>query len=88
LERAERPLHISELMRLLEEREVELPGAGQQANVIAHLTRSPDIVRPSRGMYALSSWGIKEPLKPASRKRVRGNQKPSSKPSNADSREG
>lgn len=72
LERAGRPLHISELMRLLEGRGVEVPGSGKQANLIAHLTRSPRIERPSRGMYALADWGIRPPLKRATRRRTAG----------------
>jgi hypothetical protein len=77
LERAGHPLHISELMRLLEERDVKIPGSGQQANLIAHLTRSPAVVRPSRGMYGLTAWGLenKARLKPAKRRRVRGQSK-------------
>src|SRR5205085_2174135 len=43
LDRSGRPLHISELMRLLSDRGVEIPGSGQQANLIAHLTRAPEI---------------------------------------------
>jgi hypothetical protein len=74
LEKVGRPLHISELMESLRELGVEIPGSGQQANLIAHLTRDSQIVRPSRGMYALASWGIKEKpkVKPAARRRVRG----------------
>jgi hypothetical protein len=74
LEHARKPLHISELMHLLEERHVPLPGAGKQANVIALLTRDERIVRPSRGMYALASAGFQEKpkLKPAVRRRTRG----------------
>jgi len=55
---AARPLHISELMRILFERKVKIPGAGVQANLIAHLRRDPRVVRPSRGMYGLSDWGL------------------------------
>jgi hypothetical protein len=55
---AGRPLHISELMRLLRERRVQIPGAGTQANLISHLRRDPRLVRPSRGMYGLSAWGL------------------------------
>lgn len=53
-----RPIHISELMRLLNERNVPIPGAGTQANLIAHLRRDIRFVRPSRGMYALAAWGL------------------------------
>ena len=68
------PLHISELMERLEARDVEIPGAGAQANLIAHLTRADQIVRPSRGMYALASWNLpgRPPVKRAKRRRVRG----------------
>jgi hypothetical protein len=73
LAEAGRPLHISELMRLLRERQTPIPGSGTQANVIAHLRRHPEIVRPSRGMYGLSVWGLEEmtPQKKGKRRRVR-----------------
>jgi hypothetical protein len=58
LESAGRPLHISELMRLLRERNVPIPGSGGQANLITHLRRDQRIVRPSRGMYALAISGL------------------------------
>ena len=58
LDSAGRPLHISELMRLLEKRSISIPGAGKQANLIAHMSRDNRIVRTTRGMYALASWGI------------------------------
>jgi hypothetical protein len=71
---AGKPVHISELMRVLEARGVSLPGAGQPANLIALLTRDDRIVRPSRGMYALASAGFKDQpkLPPAKRRRARG----------------
>ncbi len=55
---AGRPLHISDLMRLLNQRQVRIPGAGTQANLIIHLRRDERLVRPSRGMYGLASWGL------------------------------
>lgn len=66
---AGRPLHISELMRLLGEKKVAIPGAGTQANLITHLRRDRRFVRPSRGMYALADWGIE--AMPVSRRRTR-----------------
>lgn len=74
LELAGKALHISELMRLLEEKSIRIPGAGNQANLIAHLMRHPAVVRPSRGMYALAAWGdaASPPLKTSDRKRVKG----------------
>jgi hypothetical protein len=77
LEKAGRPLHISELMEALRGDDVPIPGSGQPANLIAHLTRNPEVVRPSRGMYALASWGLDEQQKvrPAVRRRMRGKSK-------------
>ncbi|HEV2757138.1 MAG TPA: hypothetical protein VG318_15330 [Actinomycetota bacterium] len=59
LEAEGHPLHISEIMRLLEERKTVLPGKGNQANVIAHIRRDPRFVRPSRGVYGLVPWGLR-----------------------------
>jgi hypothetical protein len=59
LETEGHPLHISEIMRLLEEQNTVLPGKGDQANVIAHIRRDPRFVRPSRGVYGLGSWGLR-----------------------------
>jgi hypothetical protein len=70
LSSAGRPIHISELMRLLERRQIALPGAGTQANVIVHLRRDPRIVRPSRGTYALAEWGLTA-MAPVHRRRRR-----------------
>lgn len=55
---AGRPLHISELMRLLHDQKVPIPGAGTQANLITHLRRDDRLIRPSRGMYGLAAWGL------------------------------
>src|SRR5262245_25039752 len=70
LEAAGRPLHISELMRLLRERQVAIPGSGTQANLIAHVRRDERLVRPSRGMYGLAAWGL-ESMPPVCRVRRR-----------------
>jgi hypothetical protein len=76
LSEAGHPLHISELMARLQARDVRIPGAGKQANLIAHLTRSKEVVRPSRGMYALATWDLSQSAtKPATRRRVRGRSK-------------
>jgi hypothetical protein len=72
LRSAGRPVHISELMRLLRNRDVTIPGAGGQANVITHMRRDERIVRPSRGMYALTEWGLDDmPIMPRRRRRKR-----------------
>ena len=74
-----RPIHISELMRLLEARKIPLPGAGTQANLIIYLRRDPRIVRPSRGTYGLAKCGLSE-MPPnrrrKRRRRVRAKRKP------------
>ena len=67
---AARPLHISELMRLLRDRGVMIPGAGTQANLIAHLRRDRRLLRTSRGMYGLTAWGLQR-MEPATRVRRR-----------------
>lgn len=60
LEKVARPMHIGELMSALLKDGVEIPGAGAQANLIAHLRRDNRIARPSRGMYGLKALGIEE----------------------------
>lgn len=52
------PIYIGDLMAGLHERSVEIPGSGQQANVIAHISRDERIVRPQRGFYGLREWGL------------------------------
>lgn len=69
---AGRPLHISDLMRLLRDANVQIPGAGAQANLITHLRRDDRLIRPSRGMYALTAWGLPSmPSKPSRKRRKR-----------------
>lgn len=63
------PLHISDLMRRLAEKNVQIPGSGTQANLISHLRRDKRLVRPSRGMYALAEWGLE--AMPAGKRRRR-----------------
>lgn len=75
LKEAGRPLHISELMDRLQARGIRIPGQGKPANVIAHLSRDPLIVRPSRGIYGLAEWNLPAPAAPATRRRVRGRSK-------------
>ena len=65
-----RPCHVSDLMRILKERSVAIPGAGSQANLISHMRRDDRIVRPSRGMYGLAVWGLSN-MKPGARKSQR-----------------
>ncbi len=60
LNRAGRPMHIQELMTTLKSREVEIPGSGDQANLISYLRRDSRIVRPARGLYGLRAWGLED----------------------------
>ncbi len=64
------PMQIRELMAAVQERGVAIPGSGQQANLIAHISRDDRIARPRRGFYALREWGV-EDAKPAARSRRR-----------------
>jgi hypothetical protein len=70
LNSAGRPLHISDLMRVLALRKVDIPGAGTQANLITYLRRDPRFVRASRGVYALAEWGI-DAMPPTRRRKRR-----------------
>jgi hypothetical protein len=81
LGRVGRPLHISEIMKFLTEKGVELPGAGRPANVIGLLAKDERIVRSSRGMYARAGQGfdVEARVKPAVRRRARGPSKSKSK---------
>jgi hypothetical protein len=65
-----RPIHISELLRTLQTRNVALPGAGTQANLISILVRDDRVIRTSRGMYGLASWGLSH-VQPTTRTRTR-----------------
>jgi hypothetical protein len=75
---AGRPIHISDLMRVLHDKGISVPGSGTQANLISYLRREPQFVRTSRGMYGLAAWGLENmPTIPKEkRRRVRfGNPK-------------
>lgn len=70
LEREGRPMHIGQLMQTLKQQGVTIPGSGEQANLISYLRRDRRIVRPSRGMYGLGVWGLKD-MAPPQRARKR-----------------
>lgn len=63
---AGQPMQIQALMAAVGERQVPIPGQGSQANLIAVISRDPRIVRPQRGYYGLTEWGL-EDSKPANR---------------------
>jgi hypothetical protein len=48
------PLHINTLHQEFLRRGLRVPGAGTPANLTAHLSRAPNIVRTGRGLYALA----------------------------------
>lgn len=75
-----KPMQIRDLMAAVQKREVRIPGRGQQANLIAHISRDPRISRPSRGFYALKEWGGEEAKSvPRRRKRSRTRRKGTAK---------
>jgi hypothetical protein len=80
LAESRKPVHVSELMRVLAQSAVRLPGAGRQANLISHMRRDARIVRPSRGMYALREWGLEDMVSAAGpgrgKRRKRGSRPP------------
>ena len=67
LREAGKPLHIKELVEAIRSRHVRIPGRGEPANLIAHIRRSEEIVRPSRGVYGLREWGLKDKVAATSR---------------------
>jgi hypothetical protein len=64
------PMQIRQLMAAVQERGVRIPGSGQQANLIAYISRDERIARPRRGFYALREWGG-EDTKPSKRPKRR-----------------
>jgi hypothetical protein len=54
------PMPIRDLMAAVQDRGVAIPGSGQQANLIAHITRDDRIARPRRGFYGLREWGLED----------------------------
>lgn len=64
---AGRPVHIGELMTTLQAQNIEIPGSGEQANLISYLRRDSRIVRPARGVYGLREWGLEDMEAPATK---------------------
>jgi hypothetical protein len=73
LEARGEPMQIQDLMAAVRERQIPIPGQGAQANLIAHISRDPRVVRPRRGFYGLAAWGLKDttPAPRSSRRRRR-----------------
>lgn len=57
LQEAGEPMHIQDIIAELRRRGVRLPGQGRSANLIAALTRTPEVRRVSRGLYAARREG-------------------------------
>ena len=53
---AAKPTHYRQIVGLLAERDVYVPGKDPGANLIAHIARDARFVRTGRGMYALAQW--------------------------------
>lgn len=70
LEERGEAMQIRELMAAVQERGIAIPGSGQQANLIAHISRDERIARPRRGFYTLRERGT-EHVTPKTRRRVR-----------------
>lgn len=69
LREAGKPMHISEIRKMLVDRAVPLPGRGDEANIIVRLRRAPErFTRTGRGTYALASLGLNA-VPPAKRRR-------------------
>lgn len=68
LDAAGEPVQIQDLMAAVKERPVRIPGQGAQANLIAVISRDLRIVRPRRGFYGLSDWGLKDQPRNRTRK--------------------
>jgi hypothetical protein len=58
LQQAGEPLPIRIIYDRLRQKQVALPGQGRMVNVISAITRADVIVRPARGVYALTGWGM------------------------------
>jgi len=72
LEESGKPLHISDLRHALERKGVPIPGKGTDANVIVYLSRSDEVCRVGKGLYALRTWGVPEVPPRQRRSRRRG----------------
>ena len=61
------PMEPKEIMQGLRDKNIPVPGQGRPANVIAHLSRMPEILKTDYGKYGLAVWGEAEmlPVRPA-----------------------
>jgi hypothetical protein len=62
------PMHISTIRESLIEAGYQIPGRGDEANIIVRIRKHPErFTRTARGTYALTEWGIPE-LKTSTRR--------------------
>jgi hypothetical protein len=55
------PMHISSIRSALIDAGIQIPGRGDDANIIVRLRRYPDrFTRTARGTYSLTEWGLPE----------------------------
>ena len=50
------PMHYRDLVTALEAKRVYISGRDRGLNLVAHIHKDPNFVRPKRGMYALKEW--------------------------------
>jgi hypothetical protein len=61
LREAGKPMHIAVIREQLNVRGIQIPGRGDEANIIVRIRKVPDrFTRTARGTYALPEWGIPE----------------------------
>lgn len=54
------PMHYRDLVSALEAKKVYISGRDRGLNLVAHIHKDPNFVRPKRGMYALKEWYPKD----------------------------
>lgn len=50
------PMHYRDLVAALESRKIYVSGQDRGLNLVAHIHKNPNFVRPKRGMYGLKEW--------------------------------
>lgn len=56
-----KPMHIAVIREQLNTKGVQIPGRGDEANIIVRIRKVPErFTRTARGTYALPEWGIPE----------------------------
>jgi hypothetical protein len=70
LREAGAPMHISAIREALISKGVQIPGRGDEANIIVRIRKVPErFTRTARGTYALPEWGIPEMMTKTARAR-------------------